>query len=238
MFAANEEYGLKLIDVSNPQSPMLIDSIDTPGWANRVSTSGHLAFVADNYSGVRVIDFSNPLDLVEVGHLESPHGITRVAVARENTCAVIISNRIQIHDFSVPSSPLQLGYYPSGGNDIVVRDGLAYVLSDSLSIYDISAALSTPEHHNEIASVFSLHPIYPNPFNNTANISFDLPREVTGRLVAYDGLGRVVVTLHDGRFSAGTHSLQFNAENLASGTYFVKLETPDLNSVQKAVLLK
>jgi uncharacterized delta-60 repeat protein len=92
--------------------------------------------------------------------------------------------------------------------------------------------------NSPIAEAFSLHPIYPNPFNNMTNIAFDLPHEVTGRLVVYDVLGRITNTLYDGRLSAGSHQMQFDGNGLSSGTYFVKLETPDFHSVQKAVLLK
>ncbi len=97
--------------------------------------------------------------------------------------------------------------------------------------------LGTDEYF-PIARNFSLHPIYPNPFNNTANIRFDLPREVTGRLVVYDVLGREMKTLFDGRFTSGSHSLQLNADNFSSGTYFVRMETPTFSATQKAVLLK
>ncbi|MBL0061760.1 MAG: T9SS type A sorting domain-containing protein [bacterium] len=85
---------------------------------------------------------------------------------------------------------------------------------------------------------FNLHPIYPNPFNNTANIAFDLPREVTGRLVVYDVLGRMSSTLYDGKLAAGSHQMQFNGNGLSSGAYFVRLETPTFTATQKAVLLK
>ncbi len=94
------------------------------------------------------------------------------------------------------------------------------------------------EDPSPIPSEFSLHPIYPNPFNNTANIAFDLPREVTGRLVVYDVLGREASVLYDGHFASGAHSMQFSGENLSSGTYFVKLESPAFNAVQRAVFLK
>lgn len=89
-----------------------------------------------------------------------------------------------------------------------------------------------------LAREFSLHPIYPNPFNNTANISFDLPRDVTGRLVVYDALGRQTATLFEGSFAAGNHRMQWNADRLSTGTYFVRLETPSHSVAQKAVLLK
>ncbi|MBK6765547.1 MAG: T9SS type A sorting domain-containing protein [bacterium] len=98
-------------------------------------------------------------------------------------------------------------------------------------------ALST-EGSSPISAAFSLHPIYPNPFNNTANIRFDLPREVTGRLVVFDMLGREVNEIFSGRLGAGTHSMQFNGANLSSGTYFVQLASPQFSATQKAVLLK
>ncbi len=85
---------------------------------------------------------------------------------------------------------------------------------------------------------FSLHPVYPNPFNNTANISFDLPRDVTGRLVVYDALGRQTATLFEGSFAAGNHQMQWTADRLSTGTYFVRLETHSFSATQRAVLLK
>ena len=144
-------------------------------------------------------------------------------------------------DIVDPANPRELGFY--FGNmyhlDVLARDNYAFVAGESaLLIYDVSAALSTPEHHNEIPTQFSLQPIYPNPFNNTANISFELPREVTGRLVVYDVLGRMTNTLFDGKLAAGTHSMQFNGNGLSSGTYFVRLETPAFTATRKATLLK
>ena len=107
-----------------------------------------------------------------------------------------------------------------------------------IGVFDVSTILPLSDDPANSPTHFSLHPIYPNPFNNTANIVFDLPREVTGRLVVYDMLGRVANTLHDGRLLAGTHLMQFDGNAMSSGTYFVKLETPDFNAVQKAVLVK
>ncbi len=100
-------------------------------------------------------------------------------------------------------------------------------------IYDVSAALTTPNNPNELPTQFSLHPIYPNPFNNTANIAFDLPREVTGRLVVYDALGRIANTLFDGKLAAGSHHMQFIGNYLSSGTYIVRLETPNFSATRR-----
>jgi hypothetical protein len=83
----------------------------------------------------------------------------------------------------------------------------------------------------------SLH-VYPNPFNPVATISFDLPREVTGRLVVYDELGREAATLMNGRLSAGHHQMQLNGSAWSSGVYFVQLNAGEFQQTQKIVLMK
>jgi hypothetical protein len=66
----------------------------------------------------------------------------------------------------------------------------------------------------------------------------DLPRAVRGRLVAYDLLGREAATLMEGNITAGSHRVRFDAEDLPSGSYFVRLESADFQAVQKVILLK
>ncbi|MCL0075061.1 PKD domain-containing protein, partial [Thermodesulfovibrionales bacterium] len=50
--------GLQIIDVSNPRSPVIVGSVDTPGSARNVFISGNHAFVADGHSGLQIIDIS------------------------------------------------------------------------------------------------------------------------------------------------------------------------------------
>ncbi len=66
--------------------------------------------------------------------------------------------------------------------------------------------------------------VYPNPFNPTTVVSGQWKADSEIRIVVFDLLGREVATLADGHFPAGRHSFIFNANRLASGTYFVRLE--------------
>ena len=52
--------GLQIIDISNPSSPTLIGTYNTPNFAYDVTVSGNYAFVADGTSGLQIIDISNP----------------------------------------------------------------------------------------------------------------------------------------------------------------------------------
>jgi aminopeptidase N len=69
----------------------------------------------------------------------------------------------------------------------------------------------------------ALHANYPNPFNPSTTIRFDLPAEVPVRLAVYDMLGREVALLADEQLSAGSHEVRFDAANLASGVYTCRL---------------
>ncbi|MBI5059230.1 T9SS type A sorting domain-containing protein [candidate division KSB1 bacterium] len=94
------------------------------------------------------------------------------------------------------------------------------------------------EDYRPLLADFALHPIFPNPFNNAASITLDLPRDVSGSVVVYDALGRMANTLYEGPLSAGRHALRFNANNMSSGCYFVRFESANYNAAQRAVLLK
>ena len=71
---------------------------------------------------------------------------------------------------------------------------------------------------------------YPNPFNPSTTIEFDLSSENAGliNVVVYDLQGRVVDTLFDGYMSEGAgHKLVWDASSVASGKYFAVLSTPN-----------
>jgi hypothetical protein len=96
---------------------------------------------------------------------------------------------------------------------------------------------------NELANtalptVYSLSQNYPNPFNPTTSIRFGLPKAGDVSLVVYDILGRKVTELIHGNLTAGYHTVNFNASNLASGVYFYRIQAGDFVSVKKLMLLK
>ncbi|MBU1651730.1 T9SS type A sorting domain-containing protein, partial [bacterium] len=85
---------------------------------------------------------------------------------------------------------------------------------------------------------FALHPAYPNPFNPSTTIRFDLPEALKVSLKVYNLRGQVVATVIDGFRDAGYHEVSFNAENLSSGIYFFRLDAGKFSDQGKLVLLK
>ncbi len=79
-----------------------------------------------------------------------------------------------------------------------------------------------PQSRVGLPEAFALNAAYPNPFNPSATLSFDLPESAIARLIVYDAVGREVARLVDGRIEAGRHEVTFDASNLPSGVYFAR----------------
>ena len=83
-----------------------------------------------------------------------------------------------------------------------------------------------------------LHANYPNPFNPSTNLSFDLHQTGNVRISVYDALGRRIAILADTQMDAGRHELTWDATHLASGMYLVRMETPHTTQTRKVTLMK
>ena len=91
---------------------------------------------------------------------------------------------------------------------------------------------------NEIPETFSLSQNYPNPFNPSTKIQFNLPESGNVKLEVFDITGRMVRTLVNSSFNAGTHSVNFNAGNISAGVYYYRISYNGLSEVRKMVLIK
>ena len=102
-----------------------------------------------------------------------------------------------------------------------------------------SALISNDEPAN-LPGSFALHPAYPNPFNPSTTITFDVPIEsrYVVSLQLYDIKGQLVETLINEVLPAGSHSIQWNPQNLASGLYIVQLKAGQKTFNQKITFIK
>lgn len=80
---------------------------------------------------------------------------------------------------------------------------------------------------------FAFHGAYPNPFNPSTQIRFDVPEDSHVSLNVIDVLGRKVAEIVNHNYAAGYHSTTWNATNLASGVYFLRFAASDGNGIVK-----
>ncbi|NUN69917.1 MAG: T9SS type A sorting domain-containing protein [Bacteroidetes bacterium] len=85
---------------------------------------------------------------------------------------------------------------------------------------------------------FRLDQNYPNPFNPVTTIRFHLAEPADVRLTVYDPLGREVRRLTEGRRNAGTHTVPFDAADLASGVYYYTVTAGSRSAVKRMLLVK
>ncbi|MGA7271100.1 MAG: T9SS type A sorting domain-containing protein, partial [Acidimicrobiia bacterium] len=94
------------------------------------------------------------------------------------------------------------------------------------------------ESETELPNDFALHANYPNPFNPSTNISFSLPQRSNVTVRIFDINGRLVETLVNEDFSPGTHTVRWDASQVASGTYIYRLVAGDYVESRKMLLLR
>jgi hypothetical protein len=78
----------------------------------------------------------------------------------------------------------------------------------------------------------------PNPFNPKTTIAFRLVKSTNVNVTVYDIIGREVTVLHDGKLSAGRHSIDIDATDWPGGIYFYKVKTAKTIVTKKMVLAK
>ena len=91
---------------------------------------------------------------------------------------------------------------------------------------------------SRIPTQFELLQNFPNPFNPSTTIAFNLPKAGNVKLTVYDPLGREVAVLVDDFRAAGTYRVNFDASALNSGIYFYRIISGEYNQTRKLILLK
>jgi hypothetical protein len=79
---------------------------------------------------------------------------------------------------------------------------------------------------------------FPNPFNSTTTISFDLPTPTSVNLKIYDLSGREIAVIEDGSFKAGRYTAVWNAKDYPAGMYLLRMESGGFRAVQKIIVVK
>ena len=97
---------------------------------------------------------------------------------------------------------------------------------------------SSVEESTEIPAKFELSQNYPNPFNPSTKISWQSPVGSMQTLKIYDILGNEVAVIVNEFVEAGTHEVEFKADNLAAGVYIYRIQSAAYTDTKKMVLLR
>ena len=99
-------------------------------------------------------------------------------------------------------------------------------------------AIDEQENASIVSRKYILISNYPNPFNPSTTVEYSLPKTGSVLIDVFDVSGRKVKRLFSGKQSAGTHTIRFDASDLVSGVYFVRVRNEELNAVRKILLTR
>ncbi len=90
----------------------------------------------------------------------------------------------------------------------------------------------------QIPKEFAIYQNFPNPFNPTTNIRYDLPKSANVNIELFNTLGQKIITLVNTPKTAGYHTVKFDASELSSGVYLYRIQAGSFSQVKKLVVMK
>lgn len=127
-------------------------------------------------------------------------------------------------------------YAPLTGYSIVGGDGYYPLAVGNHWTYDFNVGID--EEDCNTPEIVTLIQSYPNPFNSSATISFELDKPSQVTLAIYNVLGQKVATIYEGANEAGKHRVAWDASAQVSGVYFCRIEAGSRSKAKSMILVK
>jgi hypothetical protein len=125
----------------------------------------------------------------------------------------------------------------SSGSGCDILNGNSYTDRPDISI-EFGEIIGTKYNFQELPAEFRLFNNFPNPFNSSTKIKYQIPENTFVEVTVYDILGRMINILEQGNKSAGTYWISWDADNLPSGLYICRMKTDKYTSSIKLLLVK
>ncbi len=226
---------------------MIDDSITIPDNVNINDVNLYLSFLHGAGEQLQVTLISPTGQSVQVmnGYISLATGLNFTTIFDDQADSSLVSNRY-IHVLSNVKPQANLNGAFSGNNAAGVwrlriqdASGLetGQLMAWGLQINN-SPVIGIQNISSEIPEKFSMGQNYPNPFNPKTNISLNIAKFGFVSLKVYDITGRETAVLVKEELMPGVYNVDFDGSNLASGTYFYKLEADGFSDVKKMILVK
>jgi hypothetical protein len=124
---------------------------------------------------------------------------------------------------------------PTAGSQV---NGAPAGVTAKFYYFTTDITLTTSVEDDFVANTFDLSQNYPNPFNPATQIKYNLAERSNVTLKVYDVLGKEVATLVNTTKDAGSHEVNFDASDLASGMYIYTIKAGSFTQSKKMMLLK
>lgn len=118
-----------------------------------------------------------------------------------------------------------------------VRGGNEYGWGEFSDVWSFNLILSDVRE-DQLNKNFSLQQNFPNPFNPSTTISYNVPEQSNVKLEIFDALGRYIVTLVNEQQASGNYEIKWIPENLSSGVYLYRFTAVSIVNAQEFTEVK
>lgn len=209
----------------------------------QLAGEGFLAF-GDAFAEVTGGGVSIPIELDNAGNYTAkltffvPGGGDATADISVNGTVVSAAQTFSSADSTWAEVNLSNLAMNAGANTLSISNVSGNLAIDKVDLFIVTTSSNTSVVSEELPDNFKLNQNYPNPFNPSTTIGFTLPNAGNVQLDVFNILGARVATLVNQPMMAGSHSINFNAANLASGIYIYRLRLGDRVVQRRMTLIK
>ncbi|MCZ6777183.1 MAG: choice-of-anchor B family protein [Ignavibacteria bacterium] len=208
---------VKMWNISNFDSIRLSDeylALPNLEIAHNTHIKGDYAYISHYKDGLRIVDISDPDSIFEVGYYDTFPGPGGIFDGAWGAFPFFASGKVLISD-----------------------------RTSGLFVVYFAGAQTGVGNSNELPVEFAVSPNYPNPFNPTTTINYQLSEATTVRLTIYNVLGQKIRTLVDQALGSGFHKAIWDGRSdsglsVVSGTYIYRFEAGSFIDTNKMLLLK
>ncbi|MCK7523212.1 MAG: T9SS type A sorting domain-containing protein [Ignavibacteriales bacterium] len=170
-----------------------------------------------------------------------PENRNAIQVINKTLFGIADYTGLHILNIDDPYSVKELKSYkfPDITYSMYVNNEKIYVSSMNNGVYEIdNTFLTNVNEQNKMPNECLLFQNFPNPFNPSTTIYYQIPQAGFVSLKVFDILGREVATMVNEEKPVGNYEITFSGQGLPSGIYFYKLNAGNFSSVKKMILIK
>lgn len=167
---------------------------------------------------------------------------SKVQIARDVNFSDIVHENLHVtvNNLTVPLGVLTQGQKYYWRVRSVINLGIINIETGFSTPFSFTTTITTgiTQTGTGIPGSYKLYDNYPNPFNPSTVIKFDVKENTNVKLSVFSITGETVAELVNSNLSAGTYEATWDAAGLASGYYFYRMEAGNFTSAKKMILTK
>jgi hypothetical protein len=237
-----DDFYLTIFNIENPLHPIQVGNIRIGYQLYGIDIKDNYIFAACQNGGLYIIDISDKtMPIVKEIIYYGNHFMSYVSIDQNYAYVTDGINGLLVFDISDIKNIAKVGSINFNTSTYYVKayKNKVYISSFYTGLYVVSNDLITDLFENKndyVVQSVNLLQNFPNPFNPSTTIKFQLSQKEFVNLEIYNNLGERITILINNEMESGNHAVKFDGSLLPSGIYFYRISTKS-GSISKAMNL-